>query len=112
METLKENIDKQIEYNQNKNIFIDNLDIFQFATETIKAISNASKLNSDSKQLLIEYATDKALQEFYKVNQYYSFDLKAKHDLRIIYSELFENFCAQSIAIEDIAKNHYQKLKC
>ena len=38
-----DNIDKQIGFNQGKNIFLDNLEIFQFANETVKAISNIDR---------------------------------------------------------------------
>ncbi|WP_319480353.1 class I SAM-dependent methyltransferase [uncultured Draconibacterium sp.] len=111
MDRFIKNIDNQIKFNQSKNIFLDNLDFFQFAEETVKAISNIDKLNPDSKEYLIDYATDKAIEEFCRVNQYYSFDLKAKNNLRKIYSDLFENFRIRTNSIEDISKIHYEKLK-
>ncbi len=73
--------------------------------------SDIDRLTPDSKQSLIDYATDKAIEEFCRVNQYYSFDLKAKNNLRKIYSDLFENFQTKTNSIEDISKNHYEKLK-
>lgn len=111
MEKFLENIDNQIEFNQGKNIFLDNLDFFQFADETVKAVSNIDKLNLDSREYLIDYATDKAIEEFCRVNQYYSFGLNAKKNLRKIYSDLFETFQTRTNSIEDISKNHYEKLK-
>lgn len=54
MDRFIENIDNQIEYNQGKNIVLDNLDFFQFSEETIKALSNIDKLNTDSKETLID----------------------------------------------------------
>jgi hypothetical protein len=111
MDKFLENIDNQIEFNQGKNIFLDNLDFFQFADETVKAVSNIDKLNLDSREYLIDYATDKAIEEFCRVNQYYSFGLNSKKNLRIIYSDLFENFQTRTNSIEDISKSHYEKLK-
>lgn len=111
MNRFTKNIDNQIKFNQDKNIFFDDLEIFQFANETLKAISNSDKLNPESKQSLIDYATDKAIEEFYRVNQYYAFDLKAKNNLRKIYADLFENFQAKTNSIEDISKKHYEKLR-
>ncbi|MGD8777497.1 MAG: class I SAM-dependent methyltransferase [Ignavibacteria bacterium] len=111
MDRFIENIDKQIEFNQGKNIFLDNLEIFQFANETVKAASNINGLNSDSEQFLIDYATDKAIEEFCRVNQYYSFDSKAKNDLRKIYSDLFQSFQTKTSSIDDISKNHYEKIR-
>jgi len=105
------NIDKQIEFNQGKNIFLDNLDIFQFANETVKAISTINGFNPDSKLFLIDYATDKAIEEFCRVNQYYSFDSKAKNDLRKIYSDLFESLQTKIDSTENISKSHYENLK-
>lgn len=106
-----ENIDKQIGFNQGKNIFLDNLEIFQFANETVKAISNIDKLTPHSKEYLIDYAKDKAIEEFCRVNQYYSFDLKAKNNLRQIYSNLFEALQTRAYSIDNISKEHYEKLK-
>jgi hypothetical protein len=106
-----ENIDNQIEFNQGKNIFLDRLDFFQFTEETVKAISTIDKLNPNFKETLIDYATDKAIEEFCRINQYYSFNSKAKSDLRIIYSDLFGNFQTKTDSIENISKNHYEKLK-
>jgi hypothetical protein len=50
MDRFTKIIDKQIDFNQGKNIFLDNLNFFQFAEETVKAILNIDKLNSDSKE--------------------------------------------------------------
>ena len=111
MNRFIKNIDNQIEFNKDKNIFLDNLGIFQFANETVKAISNTNELDIDSKQFLIDYSTDKAIEEFCRINQYYSFDLKTKNKLRQIYADLFENIQAKTDPIEIISKNHYEKLK-
>lgn len=110
-EIIKKNIDNQIEFNQGKNIFLDHLDFFQFAEETVITISNMGKLNPDLKEHLIDYATDKAIEAFCRVNQYYSFDLNAKNNLRNIYAELFENIQTSANTIENISKSHYEKLK-
>ena len=111
MDRFTENIDNQIEFNQGKNIFLDNLDIFQFANETVKVISDIDRLNPDSKQSLIDYATDKAIEEFCRVNQYYAFDLKTKNNLRKIYSDLFENIQTKTNSVEEISEKHYKKLR-
>ncbi len=111
MNRFIENIDTQIAFNQGKNIFLDDLDFFQFAEETVNAISNIDRLTPESKESLIDYATDKAIEEFCSINQYYSFDLKAKNSLRKIYSDLFEKFQTKTDSLEEISKNHYEKLK-
>lgn len=105
------NIDNQIENNQDKNIFLDKLEIFQFTNEIVKAISGIDSINSNSRQFLIEYATYKVIEEFYRVNQYYSFDSKAINDLRKIYSDLLEIIQTKTNSIDSISKNHYEKLQ-
>jgi hypothetical protein len=111
MDKFIKSINKQIKSNQGKNIFVHNLEIFQFVSETVKAVSNVNELNDDSEQFLIDYATDKAIEEFCRVNQYYSFDSKSRRDLRNIYSDLFKNIRTTTGSIEDVSKNHYEKLQ-
>ena len=111
MDRFKKNIDTQIAFNQGKNIFLNNLDFFQFANDTVKAVSNIDKLNPESKEYLIDYVTDRAIEEFCRVNQYFSFGLSAKKSLRKIYSDLFENLQTKTNSIEDTSKCHYEKLK-
>jgi hypothetical protein len=112
MDKYLKNIDKQIEFNQGKNIFLDDNDTtLKFVDETIKAISGINELNIDAEKLLIDYATDKALEEFCRINQYYTFDSQAKNDLRRIYRDLFSNIKTNENSIETISKNHYQNLK-
>ncbi len=112
MNKYLKNIDKQIEFNQGKNIFLDKTDItLKFIDDTIKAISEITQINSGSEKILIDYTTDKAIEEFCRINQYYSFNSEAKKDLRNIYSDLFSNIKANNHSIETISKNHYQNLK-
>lgn len=111
MENLEKIIDRQIEFNQGKNIFLEDLTLFQFSKETIKAVSSISSFDPDFKQLIIEYSVDKAIEEFCRVNQYYSFNSKTKNDLRGIYTDLLNSIQTKSDTIEAISKNHYNRLK-
>lgn len=104
-------IDTQIAFNQGKNILLDKLDAFQFTTETVNAISNVEGLTANATQYLIDYATNKAIEGFCSVNQYYSFSSKTKSELRQIYSELFESVQQKKDSVEHISKEHYNKLK-
>ncbi|NJK86373.1 MAG: hypothetical protein HC906_10785 [Bacteroidales bacterium] len=111
MNKLTINIDKQIEFNRDKNILADNLESFQFIAETLNAIAEVNQIHVASEQFLIEYAIDKAIQGFCRVNQYYSFDSGSKEELRKIYTDLFKDIRTNSDTIENISKNHYEKLK-
>ncbi len=111
MDEFLEKIDKQIKFNQGKNIFLDTLELFQFANETIQSRSNVNALNSESQQVLIDYATNKTIEEFCRINQYYSFNSTAKNKLRKIYSALIYSLQDKTILTDEISKNHYGKLK-
>ena len=111
MNKFIENIDQQIRFNQGKNIFHDDLDMFQFAHETVQAMAHIGELHPDLKQHLIRYTTDKAIEEFCRINQYYAFDSKAKNELREIYTHLYENIQDKALPVDIISKNHYQKLQ-
>lgn len=111
MNDFKSTIDKQIGFNQGKNIFFKDLNNFQFTENTIKTISKAETLSPDFFHSLVDYATDKAIEEFCRINQYYSLGSKARNELREIYTELIECIQAKSYPVEDIAKNHYRKLQ-
>ncbi len=111
MDRFKENIDNQIATNRGRNILLDRPALLQFASETVKAISEIDRLDVNAIQLLIDYAADKAIEEFYRVNQYYTFDQQAKDQLKNIYAALFRSFQTQQEPIEAIAKKHYEKLK-
>lgn len=106
------NIDKQIEFNQGKNIFLDDKDLaLRFMDDTINTISNISELSVDSEKILIDYATDRALVELCRMNQYYTFNSQAKKDLKNIYVKLFSSLKAKEKTVESISKNHYASIK-
>lgn len=112
MQKLLEIIDKQIEINQGKNIFLDESGVtLRFINDTVKAIEDIRNLSNESVDFLLNYITDKVLQEFYRVNQYYTFNNQSKSDLRKIYSQLFLQFKINHSSVDTISKNHYQKLK-
>lgn len=111
MEKIIRNIDKQIESNQGKNILLDKPEIFQFISETVNSISNINELNMNVESFLIDYTTDKVLNEFCRINQFYSFDAKSKKDLKKIYTDLFAKLRLRISATDEISREHYQKLK-
>ncbi len=110
MNRFFENIEKQIEFNRDKNIFLENLELFQLTSEMVNAVLDMNRLPADSKNLLMDYVTDKVIEEFCRVNQYYSFDSKAKNDLKKIYADLIERFQTEPALVETISKSHYENL--
>jgi uncharacterized protein YecT (DUF1311 family) len=111
MERFIRIIDKQIAYNRGKNIFLEELDIFQFIDEMVLAWNDIQELNKESEKFLVDYATNKSLEEFCRMNQYYSFDTECRQELNIIYSDLFSEIRQKPGQALEISKSHYQKLR-
>ena len=107
-----ENIDKQIEQNKGKNLFYESADTsFHFINETINCIEKIGNITEQQENILLDYATDKVLEEFCRVNQYYSFDKEAKLALRNLYAELFDRIKKRSDSTDEISDAHYKNLK-
>jgi hypothetical protein len=112
MDKFQRNIDKQIEFNKGKNLFCDDAGgSLRFIRNTIQAIESIDHLSEDFENFLMDYAAEKALREFWRVNQYFSFNNQAKHELRSIYTELFSSIKSGKIPVETLSKVHYQNLK-
>jgi len=111
MKIYQDNIDKQFEFNQGKNLFYSGiLNSLRFSPETLNAIEKIDLIDSDSENLLIDYLTNRAVQEFCKINQYYTFDKQAHLILRNLYVDLFTNIKNHKSSIESIAEKHYDNL--
>ncbi len=111
MDNIKRSIDKQIESNRNKNIFTEKDGLFVFIKDIIDAISGFNQLDTDAENILIDYTLAKSLEEFCRVNQYYSFNTQSKNELREIYADLFKKIMKREIPIAEISENHYQQLQ-
>ena len=111
MKIYQDNIDKQFEFNQGKNLFYNGiLNSLRFSPETLKAIEKVDLIDSDSENLLIDYLTNRAVQEFCKINQYYTFDKQSQLNLRNLYVDLFANLKKHKSSIDSIAEKHYDNL--
>ena len=111
MNEFKDSIDKQFRFNKNKNLFYDGiLNSLRFSPDTLDALERIDLADPDSADLLADYLTDRAIQEFCMVNQYYTFDKQARSDLRNIYVDLFANIKSRSLSMEKVAEKHYDNL--
>ncbi len=112
MNHLQESIDKQIRSNRGKNLFFIGKDRpLEFTGETIRAILKMGKPDPESNEMLVDYATDKAIQEFLRVNQFFSIGEEARKALRTIYVDLFDKLTVGEIAVGQIEESHYHNLK-
>jgi len=106
-----QSIDEQIESNKGKNIFLEDPELFKFISNTVNAISYIDDVDKDYENYLVNYTADKAIDEFCRINQYYSFDSKSKLELRKIYSTLFSELRNRKDNLEEISVKHYLRLK-
>jgi len=108
---FQENIEKQFEFNRGKNLFYNNiLNSLKFSQETLTAIENIDSIDSRYEKFLIDYLTNRAIQELCKTNQYYAFNKQAQIDLRNLYADLFSTIKKRQLPIDLIAKVHYDNL--
>jgi hypothetical protein len=111
-DSFKDNIDKQLDFNKGKNLFHDHSpQSLRFLQDTIDQIYNFKGIPGDQEELLIDYTTDKVLEEFCRVNQYISFDQKDKENLRAIYAALFKDIKNHESEVDALAITHYGRLK-
>ncbi len=112
MENFKKSIDEQIANNRGKNLFHDSKsasnEFIELLIDNLKEINN---LSVEQEQKLIEYTTDKVLQEFCRINQYYSFGATDRMALRDIYTVLFSNIRTSSSSMAALSETHFDNLR-
>ncbi|OFX89954.1 MAG: hypothetical protein A2W99_08675 [Bacteroidetes bacterium GWF2_33_16] len=111
LKKLLDNIDKQFKSNTGKNIFFDGIqDSLKFIPEAVNSIEKIGEIDKVSENILIDYITNKALQEFCRINQYYNFNKQAQESLRAIYVDLFSKIKTHNNSVDTISKVHYESL--
>lgn len=103
-------IDNQISINRNVNFFYAK-ESFQFSQVFLDKISDIKIDNTVSFNYAIDYIVNKVLNEFYRINQYYSFDEEAKQELKSIYIDLYNQIKQKNYSKETLASNHNKRLK-
>ena len=112
MNKFQDSIENQLAFNAGKNLFHEGaISSLAFSPETLAAIERFGEIDITAENLLIDYLTGRVLQEFCRVNQYYSFDKQNRKDLRDIYIDLFSNIRNPENTLELTAKIHYENLK-
>jgi hypothetical protein len=115
-ENLKQRIKEQIAFNKSKNLFANEQHhSLQFIEGTESLIDKIRNLDIESEQLLIDYLTDESLQEFCRVNQYFSFNAESINELKEIYRELNQKIRildsrAGQAELNAISEEHYSNL--
>ncbi|WP_051697610.1 hypothetical protein [Prevotella sp. 10(H)] len=111
MDKYKEIIDNQIGQNMGTNLFHEDGFSLEFSKEYLQEIEGIKYLDNSSLDLLTNYAVSRCLEEFYRINQYYNFDDRAKEELKEIYDNLFIRIKEKSVPYEEIFRLHSSNLK-
>ena len=99
-------------FNAGKNLFHEEaISSLAFTPETLAVIERFGAIDASTENMLIDFLSSRVLQEFSRVNQYYSFDKQNRKDLQDIYFDLFSNIRNPEISRELTARNHYSNLK-
>jgi hypothetical protein len=114
MRELQAHIQKQLLSTKDRNLFHGNtINTFRFIDGTREILKSLKTLDEEEQKSLIEYACNSAIEEFCRINQYYSFKEDSKEELRYIYRDLFHRFCMSDSeeSCEAIAKDHCVNLQ-
>lgn len=108
MNSILSIIDNQISINRNINFFYEK-ELFQFSQDFLNRISDIEFTISFN--YILDYTVNNILKEFYRVNQYYSFEEEAKQELKSIYTDLYNQIKHNNYSKEVLAYNHSKRLK-
>ena len=115
-ENIKQHIKQQIAFNKGKNLLaeaeINSLKLIEVNETLVETIKN---MDADTEKEMIDFLTDEALQEFCRVNQYFSFNTESVNQLKAVYTLLMNNIRAlENNAIpselEAVSRQHYENL--
>jgi len=115
-ENLKLHIKEQIATNSSKNLFADErINSLQLIEVTESLQETVRNMDAETEKQMIDFMTDEALQEFCRVNQYFSFNSESVNELKNIYAlftqhiRLLRNNANQE-KLQAISQQHYLNL--
>jgi len=112
LKDFKKVIDEQIIFNQGKNFFHDDFpQNMKFCEDVVQAFERVGSLSDDDAGKLVDYATERSLTEFCRINQFFYFGKEGRDRLRSVYQWLYTELKRGDLPIEKIAEIHYGNLK-
>ncbi len=112
MDNFKKSIDEQIASNRRKNLFhVEVPASTEFIGLLVDNLKEISSLSVEQEEELIDYTAEKVLQEFCRINQYYSFGQPERQELRNIYAELFSNIRNNNLSFTALSETHFKNLR-
>jgi len=111
----KKYINDQIAFNRGKNLFADDeINSLQLIVNE-SLVESIRNMDRETEELMIDFVTDQALQEFCRVNQYFAFNAAAVNELKAIYILLnndirtLDNNASQE-SLNKLSQWHYERL--
>jgi hypothetical protein len=114
---FKECIDRQMASNRGINLFSEDFSgLLHFSDEMIRLMLDAKNPDPELRDEICEYLVDKALLEFCRVNQFYTFNEKTRRDLKLIYSGLIDAIDRKHTGLDGkvaagLLREHHQNLR-
>jgi len=115
-ENIKKQFKEKIVINGGKNLLVDDqINSLKIMEVTVSLVESIQQMDPQTEKEMIDFLTDEALQEFCRVNQYFSFNKESVNELKAIYGELNQKIrelksTAGQAELEAISQNHYLHL--
>jgi len=113
---IKKHIEDQTAFNSGKDLLAGkHINSLQLIDITLSLVEKIKNLDSETEKSMVDYMTDEALQEFCRINQYFSFNNESVNELKGIYLLLnqkirrLDSNAAQS-SMDAIGREHYENL--
>ena len=115
-ENIKKQLKEEPDFNSKKNLLVDDqIKSLKRIEVTGSLVEQIQHMDAETEQEMIDFLTDEALQEFCRVNQYFSFNSESVTDLKAIYGELNQEIRrldkkAGQEELDNISQHHYSNL--
>ena len=114
---IKQHIKEQISFNSGKNLLADDqVNSLRLIEVTESLVEKIQQMDPESEKEMIDFLTDEALQEFCRVNQYFSFNTESVNELKAVYSDLNQKIrglnsnATNQAELNAISQDHYRSL--
>ena len=111
---LKDAIMRQMQFNDNKNLFSTSPVPFHFTAEMQMLLSQLrlhSKLSSAQQEELLAFLVTSCEQQFYRSNQYTHFQFSDLLQMRNVYREVLREVLSMKLSISELEQHHYLRLR-
>jgi len=115
-DNIKKQLKEEPDFNTEKNLLVDDqIKSLKRIEVNGSLVEQIQHMDAETEQEMIDFLTDEALQEFCRVNQYFSFNSESVNDLKAIFGELNQeirrlDMKAGQVELDNISQHHYSNL--